>query len=546
MAMSENDEVIYHSSHADNRQSLDNIHRLVTLERSQKLDLLIHLINNLSQSLVVCGPEGIGKTTLLNVLQEHKQDHWRLFWTEGSGQLSFESLTEQCQRELSDVDGASLAEKLSQLDQRQQKLVWIVDNAGSLVPGLISALIQFAKPYDCLRLIFALTHDELHLKNSSDPEISECHLIEIPPLSQQHYTAFLQNLSAGQSAMISFNAINDGLVENLYRKTHGIPGKIIEELPRLSHYKTMSPLAWGSTLAIIVALAVGGGLLYLNKPETDAKKALASDISETPYKKQPVEVAISTPVIQHEPVSAENSYVSVPALESNPPESKPAPVEKMPAVSALTEQTGDKTQVAPVKTAKVETVAVATITEVSTPAAEEKTKEMPVVEPWKTENSQAETKSSLDRAAVKPVKTAVDVSNQPVVDTAETMADVSAAVKVETAKPVSKDVIKKSPEPAEKSQGLVWLESRNPKHFTLQIMVLTQLSGVKKLMKKYPVLQQKAQYFPVQRKGRLHYVVILGDYPSREAAENALKTLPKALAKAWIRSFKVLQQQTRS
>ena len=162
------------------------------------------------------------------------------------------------------------------------------------------------------------------------------------------------------------------------------------------------------------------------------------------------------------------------------------------------------------------------------------------------ENSQAETKSSLDRAAVEPVKTAVDLSNQALVDSAETMADVSAAVKVETAKPVSKDVIKKSPEPAEKSQGLVWLESRNPKHFTLQIMVLTQLSGVKKLMKKYSVLQQKAQYFPVQRKGRLHYVVILGDYPSREAAENALKTLPKALAKAWIRSFKVLQQQTRS
>ena len=35
---------------------------LITLERSQKLDLLIHLITNLRQSLVICGPNGIGKT----------------------------------------------------------------------------------------------------------------------------------------------------------------------------------------------------------------------------------------------------------------------------------------------------------------------------------------------------------------------------------------------------------------------------------------------------------------------------------------------------
>ncbi len=548
MAMPENNEVIYHSSQADNRQSLDNIHRLVTLERSQKLDLLIHLINNLSQSLVVCGPEGIGKTTLLNVLQDHKQDHWRLFWTEGSELLSFESLTEQCQRELSDLDGGSLAEKLSQLDQRQQKLVWIIDNAGQLVPGLISALIQFAKPYDCLRLIFALTHDELHLKNSSDLEISECHLIEIPPLNQQHYTAFLQNLSAGQGAMISFNAINEGLVENLYRKTHGIPGKIIDELPRLSHYKTLSPVALGSTLAIVIGLAVAAGLLYLNKPETSTKTALATDVSETLYKKQAVDVAVSTPVVQHEPAVIDNPYAPPAAMTKKPAAPDDAvdkiTVEQSGLVAGLASVENDAPQSAEDKTSSPETLVEQPATEsavVEEAAREDRTL---AAETHEAENSPPAESAASELLTPDQEKTAIIKTAAVTRDAPKTEAKRS-PIKPEKPEPAAKvDANQKKTEIP--LQGVAWLESRNPRHFTLQIMALTQLSGVKKLMRKYPVLQQKGRYFSMQRQGKPHYVIVLGDYPSRAAAEKARKTLPKALAKAWIRSFKILQQQIRS
>lgn len=548
MTMPGNDEVIYHSAHSDNNhQGSDNIHRLVTLERSQKLDLLIHLINNMSQSLVVCGPEGIGKTSLLKMVQEQRQEHWRIIWIDGSDNLSFERLTERLLQELTDVEGTGLAEKLAQMDRRQQKLVWIIDNAGLLVPGLISALIQFAKPYDCLRLIFALTHDELHLKNSSDPEISECHLIEIPPLNQQHYTAFLQNLSAGQGALNSFNAINEGLVENLYRKTHGIPGKIIEKLPRLSHYKKMSPLAWGSTLAIIAGLAIAGGLLYLNKPATDAKSSIGTDITETVYKKQPVDVAVSTPVIQHEAVSSQYSYYtqvktaqttvladkvdnkdSKKESIASPPKNIDADIKKLeqeeivqPVV--VTGKTlanpSDKT----LAVAKNDTDNTESTTETNLPVT--KTEDTPL---------KVEQKAALADAADTPDKVAVkEVSVLP------------QQVKPETTKPLEKSEIKKAPG-ISKQQEIAWLEQRNPKHFTLQIMVLTQLSGVKKLIKQYPLLQQKAHYFPVQRQGKQHYVVVLGDYVNRSAAQKARKTLPKPLAKAWIRSFKILQQQTKT
>ena len=44
--------------------------RLISEERTKKLELLKHLLNHSSEPLVICGPEGIGKSTLLKVLQE--------------------------------------------------------------------------------------------------------------------------------------------------------------------------------------------------------------------------------------------------------------------------------------------------------------------------------------------------------------------------------------------------------------------------------------------------------------------------------------------
>ncbi|WP_198245685.1 SPOR domain-containing protein [methane-oxidizing endosymbiont of Gigantopelta aegis] len=557
--MPENDDVVYHSADRESRQTLDNIHRLVTLERSQKLDLLIHLINNLSQPLVICGPDGIGKTTLLDVLQAHQQAHWRICRIEGSAQLSFERLNTQLQQQLADVEGESLSDKLSHLDDTPQKVVWIIDNAGFLVPGLISSLIQFARRYDCLRLVLVLTHDELHLKNSSDPDISDCHLIEIPPLSLRHYTAFLQNLSAGQGAMISFNAINDGLVENLYKKTHGIPGKIIEELPRLSHYKPASSLAWGGSALIVAGLLVAGGLMVWHKPETTTKQA--TDISETLYKKRTVDISVATPVIQA-PVSP--AYQPEPAINSTNvvEESAKTPIQhdtiqplaEAPGESdnqdngvgqaAVVVDDGDNGSV--VNSTNNETTAIqkpAAENDVSVPAtiqqetqavALQNTAAAPDETPLRVEQKNKPEKPEPPKKTEKPVDKTAN-QQKPAIDVAQkTPEDTPPAVKKVSPKP----------EPiVAHLTGKDWLKSRNPKHYTLQIMVLSQHESAEKLIRKYPSQQKNMHYFAVQKQGTTKYVVVLGDYPSRSAAKRARKRLPKPLSKAWIRSFRVLQQQ---
>lgn len=167
---------------------------LITLERSQKLDLLIHLISNLRQSLVICGPSGIGKTTLLDELKARKKNDWLIIDIQTLSKLSFESFQHQLFRFLilqyNEYDSQDLSSTLSVLAAQNQKVVIIIDGAALLVPGLITTLIEYAAVNQCLRIVFSLTYDELEKKKNSDQSIDECHYIDIPPLTEKRVVFF--------------------------------------------------------------------------------------------------------------------------------------------------------------------------------------------------------------------------------------------------------------------------------------------------------------------------------------------------------------------
>ncbi len=189
---------------------------LITLERSQKLDLLIHLLTNLQQPLVLCGPEGIGKTTLLDILRAREIASWHICSIKATSQLSFERvqqlLVESAKQANPDLKHYQLPEILEHFTQNKEKLVVLLDAAGELVPGMITALYQFAAANPVLRFVFVLTPDQLHIKSSSDKVIEDCHFIELPPLTEQQCGEFLQNLSSKPGAAVSFNAISPAMV----------------------------------------------------------------------------------------------------------------------------------------------------------------------------------------------------------------------------------------------------------------------------------------------------------------------------------------------
>jgi len=309
--MVEDDTFTYHVK----QQSTDQVNKaaqsLITKERTQKLDLLIHLLSNLTQALVVCGPEGIGKTTLLKILQERKTESWRYCLIQGNADVSFEAIQGQLFK--------AQSSKSVQYAGQYKQVVLVIDNAGELVPGLIAAIIQYAAANPVLRVIFALTHDELQVKRGSDRAIDDCHIVEIPPLSEKQCGDFLQHLSTKPYANLSFKAIGDNMIAHIYRETHGVPGRIIAEISGLSSgAKPGGKLKWILVLAVAAAIVIALGVQWLISSKNNDKKATAPVAVE--QKADNIEVASPRPesqiMLALPPVQPVIPQQSVPAHEA--------------------------------------------------------------------------------------------------------------------------------------------------------------------------------------------------------------------------------------
>jgi len=244
---------------------------LISQERTQKLELLIHLLTNLPQPLVVCGPEGIGKTTLLKILQERENQSWLYCHLQGNAGLSFEVIQEQlAQIGLNGLQASA-----------NRKCVLIIDDAGTLVPGLITTIVQYASAHPVLRVVFVLTHDELHVQSKSDRVLDDCHVIEIPPLSEKQCGEFLLALSSQPWTPVSFDAVDEHLIATVYRETHGIPGKIIEQIPVLSNVQQSTQGKWWMVAAVAALVSTVLAVQYLNPTNTE-NKSLPTPVVEQP------------------------------------------------------------------------------------------------------------------------------------------------------------------------------------------------------------------------------------------------------------------------
>jgi DamX protein len=260
--MVENDIPVYQAKSSLINQKSRAFNVLITQERIQKLELLIHLISNSRQAMVICGSEGIGKSTMLKVLHERKVDSWLYCHVQGNQHLSFKKIQEQIvcaiKQDKKHQQVQSLSGAFRLLQSQHKKIVLMIDDAGHLAPGLINSIIDYAAEHPVLRVIFVLRHNELDLKNSSDSAIDDCHLIEIPPLSQKQCGEYLQHLATKARSQIAFNEISDDMIEALYQQTQGIPSRIIAELPAFKNNERKD-----NSLQLLVAAVVGLVVLAL-------------------------------------------------------------------------------------------------------------------------------------------------------------------------------------------------------------------------------------------------------------------------------------------
>jgi DamX protein len=270
--MVENDTFTYHVKKPLIDQKSRVVHSLITQERTRGLELLIHLISNSREALVVCGPEGIGKSTFLKALQERKIESCFYCLVQGNADLSFEKIQEQTAQVIKpDQQIQALPGILRLVESQLKKIVLMIDEAGHLAPGLINTIIEYAAKNPVLRVIFVLTHDDLFVKNRSDTAMDDCHLIEIPPLSEKQCGKFLQYLATKLRSQVVFNEVSDDMIEAVYRETQGIPGRIIAELPGLEDSKQSNNSLWILVVAVAGLVALALGMQWFSASEYNIK-----------------------------------------------------------------------------------------------------------------------------------------------------------------------------------------------------------------------------------------------------------------------------------
>jgi DamX protein len=482
---------------------------MITLERSQKLDLLIHLLTNLRQALVVCGPEGIGKTTLLKNLRERRQDQWRICLLLGSPALSFEAIVKDLGLSLG-LGGSNVGFDLSSLRAycEKQKVVLIIDDAGELVPGLIGELVDFADSLSGLRLVFSMTYDEFHIKSASDHAVDECHFIELPPLNLKQCAEYLQNLSAQPGAMLSFNAVTDSLVENLYRQTNGIPGKLLAEIPKLNQYQSRQKSRLGLWLGVALVVSAAAWVVKGLLPSMPA--------SDTVSVKQPEVVA---------PVAVQPTITPKPAetLLPSPEPSAPA----------------DTLNQTPVPTAPADVVGYdIPVSPSPTPAAPPSGVSEKVVENLK---------------AVKPAPAAAEAAvtppPAPTPAEAQTSPDVVQAPEIKPSE-VSAEAIKPTPElkPAKsvlQGSNLAWIMAQPPSNYTLQIMVLSNKAAADRFLKKYADYGDGLTYYTINSNDQEKYVLIYGSFKTAAEAQQLKAVMPGEFKQALEKRFRAVQNESR-
>lgn len=251
-------------------------------ERTQSLDMLQHLTQYSEELLLVTGPDGIGKTSLLEQFLERTEEHWQVCRLGGKDSLEAERLFQhiaECFRlDLSRLAPQELLQGLqSQLSalQEQQLPVLLIDDAQSLSDDALEIVMHLAtlegEHGKLVRvLLFCDSSIEQRLAAERFAGIPLPHRLEMKALDENQTAAYINHRleAAGYRGPQLFS---DKEIRQIHRQSHGIPGRINEEahevlMHRMTHKRGAVASSGGRYLKMgLAATAIIGSVLGLHE-----------------------------------------------------------------------------------------------------------------------------------------------------------------------------------------------------------------------------------------------------------------------------------------
>jgi len=465
---------------------------LLSIEREQKLDLLMHLITNLQQPLILQGVLGVGKTTLLSAVESRKTGSTDTFLLSLVQQASFESIQAQIIefiKSTRQLECHSMADALDVYAQQELQLVLLVDDADQLVSGLMSTLIDFGTKYPALRLVFALTAEEYKEKSQLEKVQANCHFVVLPALNIRQCEAFIRFLLGQEASIYTIKDIDSAFVSEVYRETKGNPGEIsaIIKSANKRRFSNSAMLAL-IVVAVFICSAFISVFLWQEAEQGNLTRVREPTQATVELIKPPSEIAVQKTIKTE--VSAELKEPELPFEKQMI--QLPVIVSASPLIEMPVEPVVDEVDVKP--TGSVDK-------KVNIEQAPDKVDELKASEALIKQESKVE------------------------------------VIKIEPEKKAEAPVFALNAQDDRK-----WVLEQKEWQYTLQLMALSAKDKLLEEQEKYLRLGIKTFYLERKVKQSKSYVLLYGVFASIDEAKKQMQKLPKALQKSWPRKFSAIQK----
>ncbi|MCG8669285.1 MAG: AAA family ATPase [Pseudomonadales bacterium] len=510
--------------------------------RQELLEQLQHQSRYGSPLLILTGPEGVGKSTLVAQLEERLDPAVYKTVHIDADVLADDNflLVKIAEGFGIDLGGQSetavnaLVRHTKELDAYSQTPFIVVDDAQNLSPDAVN-FVQLlmshagASGFRCLLVVEAEELEKVQLMAPLLAAGIDFQPIELPLLDPAGCNEYLKyRMTTSGLGDIQFNKSQ---LEQIFNMSQGNPDKInivarqllVENFPYKKNQRKQAklPILHG-LLALVIAGLVAVGYLFFPYEEMAPNQVEQLPQSKNALGVESLAMESSSLTTDDTPQGLESSLESSEATNQEPVDKKASSNVELYAdddPQKSVERALDSFALEDVDYNFEETAADHAV-EVLQPVVEEaavKSSDLP---------NAIQSPGSTSEVRAKEVQVVEVVKGK-----AKATSNAAAAVK-------------NSVNAEQLTQRERWLMSLDKSKFTLQMLGAREEGSVQKFIAKYPSLKDIAYYRTTHRE-KDWFVVVYGLYSSKEGAKNELSKLPKALqdSKPWARPISSVQQE---
>ncbi|KPJ94843.1 MAG: hypothetical protein AMJ53_04260 [Gammaproteobacteria bacterium SG8_11] len=462
--------------------------------RSKRLDILLHLTQYGNELLLVTGPEGIGKSTLVHQFLKKTPTNWKICSLEAHAKMDQEQLLFRICHSFnlpletgsSGVITLSIKRQLDQLLASVKTVAIVIDDAHKLPTESLQLLTELAKIKNqhsgaLLRIVlFAepqikIQFASFELENKLKYPLRK---IDLPPFDEQQTGELIRHRTR-TAGLVADSTFTDAAIGKIYKQSEGVPGNIVElahrvlfEMTPLKRRTKPKPMAessaekrkWpiGIIAAIVAVIIIALILVFQNEINRLYSSKVAPKEESTP--EQTIS-ALSLPKLEEDILNVEADIFE-----------------------NLTDKQLDS----------------------AAPGSEE------------------------NIIAGKPATDEQFAESASLGNDSPTEQDTPHLTQTADQIPLARNIHQES-----------WLLEQNPNYYTLQLVAGYQKNTVNNYLTRHKLPATELAYYHSLNKGKHWHSLVFGIYPDYSSAKLAIDSLPPAVrrSKPWIRRLKNIQNE---